>query len=424
VKILLISANTETINMPTLPLGLGCVAETTRRAGHEIRLLDLMGVTDPGPAVREAIGEFVPDIIGVSVRNIDDQKMEGTRLLLDQVRGVISECRNLSGAPIVLGGAGYSIFPESALAYLEADMGIQGEGEAAFVTLLDRLEKKSALAGVPGLYLPGRGLQGDRTYAHDLDSFPLPATDLWGASYAENPDFWMPIQTRRGCSMDCSYCSTATIEGKVLRKRSPRAVVAWMREYAARGFHRFYFTDNTFNLPPSYARDLCRQIMAGDLEITWRCIVYPARLDAGLADDMARAGCREVSLGFESGSEQMLHVLNKRFKPDDVRRTAELLKQSGIRRTGFLLLGGPGETKETAEQSFAFVDSLDLEMLKISVGIRIYPETALADTAVQEGMLAPDDDLLTPRFYVQKGIEGWLRETVQDWLTRRSNWFM
>jgi len=349
-KILLISANTERINMPTLPLGIGCVAEATRQAGHKIRLLDLMAIEDPEPAIKEAIRSFSPEVIGISIRNIDDQRMDGTRLLLDHVKGVLSDCRSLSNASIVLGGAGYSIFPERALEYLGADMGIQGEGEGAFVTLVDRLQNNSPLSGTPGLYLQEQGLQGERVYVQDLDEFPLPAPDLWEQSYAEDPEFWMPVQTRRGCSMDCSYCSTTTIEGRRLRKRSPEVVVQWMKSHFERGFHRFYFTDNTFNLPPSYAGEICQQILSNELAISWRCIIYPVKIEEKFVRSMSRAGCREVALGFESGSEQMLGSLNKRFRPEDVRHTSDLLKKYEIRRTGFLLFGGPGETKETVEE--------------------------------------------------------------------------
>jgi len=422
-RVLLISANTERINMPTLPLGLGCVAEAARRAGHEVKLLDLMGVTDPKPVIEKTANDFSPDVIGISLRNIDDQKMEDTRIFLNHVRDVISVCRSLSDAPIVLGGAGYSIVPESALEYLQADMGIQGEGETAFATLLDRLEEKASLSGIPGLYIREKGLQGKKTYVQDLDSLPLPAADYWAPSYASDPDFWMPVHTRRGCSMDCSYCSTATIEGKVLRKRSPKAVLQWMTSYAEKGFRRFFFTDNTFNLPASYAKELCRQILAAGLDISWRCIIYPVKIDEDMVNDMAGAGCKEVSLGFESGSKQMLRAMNKKFSPEDVRHTSEMFKKFAIRRTGFLLLGGPGETKESVEESFAFADSLKLDMLKITMGIRIYPHTPLARIAVEEGIITPEDNLLAPKFYIQKDIEDWLRTTVEGWLTQRPNWF-
>jgi radical SAM superfamily enzyme YgiQ (UPF0313 family) len=423
-RVLLISANTEPINMPTIPLGLGCVAEATRRAGHRIHLLDLMGTGDPRVVVKQATQDFRPDVIGISVRNIDDQKMSGTRFLLSQVREVISACRSVCCAPIVLGGAGYSIFPVSALTYLAADVGIQGEGEVAFPALLARMEKRADISNVAGVCLPGIARSGRRQFARDLDSLPLPDARLWAGPAERDPDLWMPFQTRRGCAMDCSYCSTQTVEGRRLRKRSPEAIVDSMARHLEAGFRRFYFTDNTFNLPPSYAREICRTLIAAGLNTTWRCILYPMKPDMVLVNEMARAGCAEVSLGFESGCKRVLLNMHKRFSPQDVRRISEVLADVGIRRTGFLLLGGPGETKESVDESLHFADSLRLEFVKVSAGIRIYPGTALAETALREGMIAPDDDLLLPKFYIARGLERWLPDTVQEWIKGRPDWHL
>ena len=422
-RVLFISANTERINMPTLPLGLACVAMATRAAGHEARFLDLMAEGDVQNAIMGAIEGFNPDIIGISVRNIDDQNFENPIFLLEPVQKVVASCRNLSKVPVVLGGPGYSMYPESALVYLGADMGIQGEGELAFPILLDKLQKGGELSDVPGLYLPGRGLQAERRISKNLDELPFPEDHLWSPStVAQDEEFWLPFQTRRGCPMNCSYCSTATIEGKTLRKRSPSLVVREVSRQVAKGFHHFYFVDNTFNLPPSYALEICRQLAAADLDTAWRCILYPWKVDEELVKWMARAGCQLVALGFESGCKEILKAMNKRFNPGEVRRISEMLKGYGIHRMGFLLLGGPGETKESVVESFNFVDSLNLEMVKVSVGLRIYPHTALAKKAVAEGLISASDDLLKPRFYLARGLAEWLPEIAKSWLAKRPNW--
>ena len=102
-KVLLISANTEQINMPTLPLGLACVAAATRKAGHGVAYLDLMAQEDVQEVIKEAMEERSPDVVGISVRNIDDQVMDSPDFLLEQVREVVASCRSFSDAPIVLG---------------------------------------------------------------------------------------------------------------------------------------------------------------------------------------------------------------------------------------------------------------------------------------------------------------------------------
>ena len=424
-RVLLISANTEMINMPVLPLGLGCIARAAEEAGHEIRLINLMDQEDVVRAIDESISVFKPEVIGISVRNIDDQAMAAPRFLLEPVKSMIAFCRQHTDSTIVIGGAGYSIFPESALEYLEADMGIQGEGEKSFLLLLERLQGKSNLAGIPGLYLPGKGLQGKRSFQASLDNFPIPLPEihLRALSKLKKQEIWLPFQTRRGCSMDCSYCSTSLIEGRVMRKRDPARVVEMLSEYLAAGFDHFFFVDNVFNLPLSYAKSFCDGIIEKGLKIAWRCILYPWRVDEALVEKMAVAGCREVSMGFESGSPRILENMNKRYHPEEVRRISEILKKYSIKRMGFLLLGGPGETGRTVRESLEYADSLELESMKVTVGIRIYPHTSLARQAAREGLIKPDESLLSPAFYVSRELRTDLPDMVAGWIEDRPNWF-
>jgi len=113
--------------------------------------------------------------------------------------------------------------------------------------------------------------------------------------------------------------------------------------------------------------------------------------------------------------------MNKIFSLKAVRRASFALKRSGIWQMGFLLLGGPGETKESVNRSPAYVDSLDLNALKINIGIRIYPFTALAKIAEEQGVISKKDDLLIPRFYIVEEIKDWLKETVGSWVADRPN---
>ncbi|WP_319405466.1 B12-binding domain-containing radical SAM protein [uncultured Desulfosarcina sp.] len=423
-RCLLISANTEKMNMPTLPMGLGCVAAALEAADHEVRFLDLMAKEDWQSALREALAEPAPDVIGISIRNIDDQVSGSPRFLLEKARDVVVFCRAHAHAPIVLGGAGYSIFPQAVLDYTGADMGIQGEGEQSFSMLLERLERSASPADVPGLAIRGKGLQAPGIHVRDLDRFPLPGPDLFDSRFARDPDYFLPIQTRRGCPLNCSYCSTSTIEGRLIRRRSPATVIDALHRWRAASYSRIFFVDNVFNLPNSYASDLCARMAGERLDIQWRAILYPGQVTETLVRSMARAGCRDVSLGFESGSQPILDGLHKRFSPEDVRRTSRLLADAGIGSMGFLLLGGPGETRETVLESLSFADSLGLNAIKLTIGPRIYPYTELARIAVREGLIEPEADLLSPVFYIARGLEAWLRETVQSWISHRPHWML
>jgi radical SAM superfamily enzyme YgiQ (UPF0313 family) len=396
--------------MTPLPLGLACVAGAAENAGHNVRLLTLGTEADYENDIRRAIERFSPDVLGLSVRNIDDQNMQSPRFLLESLKKVVSICRAHSSSPIVLGGAGYSIFPEGALAYLGADIGIRGEGEAAFPALLSWLERGRQSSPPPATYFTN-GSHTPTEYAPNLDGFRLPEPRLW----LDSPDstaMRIPVQSRRGCPLDCIYCSTSLIEGKLVRQRSPESLVAWLAALRQKGFRQFYFVDNTFNLPPSYAKELCRELIEADLGLDWWAIVYPKWVDMELVKLMAKAGCTQVSLGFESGSETVLPQLNKQFTCAEVGAISEAFRSVGIKRNGFLLLGGPGETRKTVEESLEFADRLRLDALKITVGLRIYPQTPLASTAVADGLITADDNLLVPRFYIAPSLRHWLPERI------------
>lgn len=411
-RVLLVSVNTERINMPTMPLGLALVAEATARAGHEVRLLDLLFEADPAGAVRGAVEELRPEAIGLSIRNIDDQEMAAPRFLLDQARPVVDACRASSDAPIVLGGAGYSIFPDATLERLGADLGVRGDGEVAFPALLARLAAGGDPAGIPGLHVRGRGGSGP-LWPRALDDQPLVAAGAWAAPYRDLDGLWVPVQSRRGCPQRCAYCSTFAIQGRRVRCRSPRLVAESVGRLHDVGFRRFYLVDNSFNVPEEQGLELCRRIAERAPGAELRCILYPGPVSAELLDAMAAAGVVEVALGFESGDDGVLRSLGKHFVAEEVRRLSGELAARRIRRVGFLLLGGPGETRETVERSLAFARSLDLDALRTTVGIRVYPGTPLHHRALAEGALAPEDDLLEPRFYLAPGLASWIHEAVQ-----------
>ncbi len=423
-RVLLVSANTETINMPVLPLGMAFVARAAEDAGHEVSQINLMAEPEALKTLSERIQKIQPDIIGISVRNIDDQVSLQPRFLLEPVKSIIATCRQNSEAQIVLGGAGYSIFPKHALSYLAADMGIQGEGEQSFAMLLDGIENNDDLSNIPGLYHADRNIANlpDTLKKIDQNHFPQPNRHIFSLEHTGDEIIWLPFQTRRGCQLNCSYCSTPLIEGNTTRKRSADPIIEALSGYASTGFDHFFFVDNTFNLPPGYAKDLCDQMIEADLNINWRCILYPGKVDKELVDKMAKSGCVEVSLGMESGSDSILRKMNKQYSTVDVSHASDILKKGGIRRMGFLLLGGPGETRQTVLESLEFVDSLALEMVKVTIGIRIYPGTELAFHAIRTEKISPDDSLLFPQFYIENGMEAWIRQTVGVWMKDRPNW--
>jgi hypothetical protein len=133
-------------------------------------------------------------VLLISARNIDNQDMAQPRFLLDPVRGIVAACRAIGNAPIVLGGAGYGIFPEAAVRYLSADFGIQAEGESVFPDLVNRIAASADPCAAPGVWSPGRPPL-ERSFAANLDDLTLPDPALWIPPAADR-QMWIPVQTR------------------------------------------------------------------------------------------------------------------------------------------------------------------------------------------------------------------------------------
>ncbi|MCX6012092.1 MAG: radical SAM protein, partial [Chloroflexi bacterium] len=223
------------------------------------------------------------------------------------------------------------------------------------------------------------------------------------------------IRTKRGCPFKCIYCTTPLIEGTVMRITSPIKVVDELEMLNKDfGATEFYFTDNVFNYPVSHAEGICREIIARKLFIKWTCITNPGMLSKELLQLMKEAGCYSLSLGNESGSPQMLRNLRKNFTMSHVIRSCLWCRELGITYNCFLLLGGPGENRKTIEESISAMENLKPDSLSINIGIRIYPNTELAQIARDKGVLHSNDDLLFPTFYLSRQIKNWIFDYVKE----------
>jgi radical SAM superfamily enzyme YgiQ (UPF0313 family) len=171
-------------------------------------------------------------------------------------------------------------------------------------------------------------------------------------------------------------------------------------------------------MPTSYDKEICRLIIHSGLNIDWRCIFYPDLVDDALIKRMAEAGCREVSLGFESCCARILKNMNKRFYPEDVSGAGKTQHPTdGVPDAGRSRRNSGVGSREPRLCRFASPG-----YVKVSQGIRIYPHTTLAKIAVDEGRIAPDDHLLKPTLYIVREIENWLKETLKVRMAERPNW--
>ena len=428
-RVLIISENRCRDNLVPYPLGPAYVAGAARAAGHEVAGLDLMLSSDPAADVERAVRDFDPQVVGLSIRNIDNQDMLVPVFFVEDCVPVVEAVKGATDAPIVAGGSGFSMFPLQCLNYLGLEIGVVGEGEAAFVELLDVLEKGEEVEGLAGLALNRNGVRevNPPVHAFDLDEL-APDRDAFDVTPYRGPGPVGPpmtanLQTRRGCHMRCTYCSTPMIEGRVVRCRSVLSAADELESMDSEFGVRFcYFADSLFNYPGDYAVALLKELASRELKIKWCSTFAPFEVDERLFPLLNPAGCSLLSLGNESGSDPVLSSLKKGFDRDAVVRAAKCFKAEGVHFSCFLMLGGPGETRETVEESVELMDELEPDAVLVTPGIRIYPGCEIETTAVERGTIKPGQDLLRPVFYIEPGLEDWLYGFAKQACAERPGW--
>ena len=148
-RVLLISANTEKLPDPVFPLGAAYMAAVAEREGHEVASIDLCFLEDVDAAVARKIAEFQPQVIGISLRNLDSSSYPENTSYIDDYRALLTTVRRESDAFVVLGGAGFTVMPATIMGAVRADAGVVGEGEFAFPWILERLADGVSLESTP-----------------------------------------------------------------------------------------------------------------------------------------------------------------------------------------------------------------------------------------------------------------------------------
>jgi radical SAM superfamily enzyme YgiQ (UPF0313 family) len=402
-KILLVSVNTCASPYLVFPIGPAHLAGAVRHAGHEVELVDC--AVDDTDSIKKSVRSFMPSVIGLSLRNIDDIQIRNTRFFADDLMTLARTLREVSPAPIVIGGSGYSLFPKELLQASSADFGVQGEGEIAFVKLLAALEAGTAYQAIPGLVY--RGESG-------IVANPQAAGDCARIAPALRPDrlveFYrlkstiLNVQTQRGCSSTCCYCTYPLIEGRMVRHRDMKDVCDELEDLKGRGARYFFIVDSVFNSSASHVRAFCEELLSRTTGLSWGCFLRPSGLSQELMDLMAKSGLMHIEFGSDSFCDGVLDEYGKDFTFADIEAASRFAHSAAVRHAHFLIIGGPGETRATMREGFENSKRLKKTVHFPFVGMRIYPGTRLWQRAIAEGRIDAQTDLLHPRFYISPDL--------------------
>ncbi|HEX9023487.1 MAG TPA: lipid biosynthesis B12-binding/radical SAM protein [Geobacteraceae bacterium] len=417
-KVLLVSANRERSPYPVFPLGLAYLAGPLAAAGHELAVLDLCFTGTPETATIEALAGFAPEAVVISIRNIDNVTFPLTRSYLDGIREIIALCRGK--CPVIVGGSGFSLMPLEILAALDADYGVAGEGEEVLPRLLERIGKGSDHSPLPGVLRRG---ERELTVPLLLEKIGTPNRSLFAVHRYHREGGMANVQTKRGCPFSCCYCTYPIIEGNRVRLRPIAEIVAELRDLVENyGVSYVYFVDDIFNYPPDFAERLCRAITEARLPLNWSAFINPDFVSAPLLEVMRKAGCDAVEFGTDSGSPRILKSLRKSFTVEAIRASSRLCSESGVDFAHYLLFGGPGEDRDTIQESFALMDEVSPTAVIAMTGIRVYPGTEIHRQALADGVIAPAAPLLDPVFYISPSIRDSLCAIITSLAKLRKNW--
>lgn len=410
-RVLVVAANNEQKPDPVVPLGAAFVAGAAREAGHDVRLFDACFCKDPVTELREELAEFLPDVVGLSIRNIDDVCWPQAHSYLSYYKQLAEVIRDAARRPkFIVGGSAFTLMPKQFMQELGADHGVIGDGEQAFVELLRSIERGDP---VPVF-----------TKSQQAGFSVKPALDLMDLSRYYQRGGALNVQTRRGCSFGCSYCSYPILEGHLSRQRSIPAVVDDIEHgLAVAGASHFFVVDNTFNHPAAHAFEFCDELIRRNLEVSWTAYVTPAGMAPGLLERMARAGCSSVEFGTDAAAAPTLAALGKSFTAETVTDVSRQARDAGLKFAHSLILGGPDETLFTLRQTIELIEQTEPDAVFVMLGVRLYPGTPLAQRAEREGLIDEASIGIQPVFYVSEVVEPELHTYARALSERHRNWY-
>ena len=408
--------NPNVMKPPVTPVGLDHIGQHLREGGFEVELLDLAFAPSPEEAIDSAMRrEWL--LVAASVRNTDDSFGASRDFCLARTRELIARIQSQTDAPVVLGGCGFSVFARPATAFCDVPYAIRGEGEEPLARLARCIAEGRPPDDVPGLLVrrDGELLIENPPFRHDLAAMPS-----WRRDVVDNPRYLreggqVGFETKRGCPQRCAYCADPVAKGTRVVARTPEQVADELEGLLARGIDVFHTCDAEFNVPRAHAVAVCEAIAARGLaeRIRWYAYAVPEHFDDALAEAMRRAGCVGVDFTTDHVDPQMIATLGRHHTADDIRRTAAACHKHGLVFMCDLLLGAPGETRETIRAVIDLMRDIEPHRVGTSLGVRLYPGTPLVESLRDQGKLLGNPsisglegnpDLLRPAYFVEAAL--------------------
>jgi anaerobic magnesium-protoporphyrin IX monomethyl ester cyclase len=395
-KILLINPKIHTNLSPgSFPLGLGYVGAILKKHEHTVEALDIRG--------NNYSEDEVEGFLINNVNNYDVICIGGMITVYLEIKKLISLIKKIKpSVPIIVGGTAASSVPHLVLSKTDADILCIGEGEISVIEILDTLAGNGDLKQVKGIAFKKEGeicFNPPRELIQDLDSVPFPLWDIFPMEKYINAQLIIPrsnskginLISGRGCPFRCIYCYRNF--GNSVRMRSVDNVINEIKELNKKfGITHFEFQDELFTINKARVREFCNKLITEKMDITWRCLGRADLVDYDSLVLMKKAGCHWIGYGMESGSQKMLDIMQKNLKVDQIKNAIRISRQAGLEVTGTFMIGLPGESVETINETIQFCK--EMKIFNDFFFTVPYPGTKLYTELIKSGAIIEEEDFV------------------------------
>jgi len=429
-KVTLINPPQDT-RYPQPPIGLALITAILEKAGYAVNLLEANALQLNPRMIAERVADA--DVIGITAMT----PTVGTAL---SIAHYIKQ--KSPRFKVIMGGPHVTLLPEETLTTSnDIDVIVRGEGDATIIDLLKSIENQQSLSNVAGISYKQNGKivhTKDRTSIVDMDSLPCPAYSLlpW-RKYKPHPPHGMALPfgamvTSRGCPYHCAYCSKPVF-GSKFRAQSPERVVEEMVYLKEKfGVREIAFYDDSFTIDKERVHAIADSIISKKLKIAWSCETRVNLVDKELLTHMKAAGCYVVAYGIESASPEIIKTIQKDTTIEQVEKAIRAHKEIGLQVIGYFMLGSPGETPQTIQQTINFAQKLKVDFAQFSITTpfpgtelyEIYKRKNPEDIPWEKFVYAGTDNPASPVFendnLTRDDIEKWVSRAYREFYLRPS----